>query len=187
MRFAIVFVSSMLLVACAIPLRITVYEPSCIEDTGVLCTQRDDKLLIELPGGAKAHLEASTYGDRVLICMYVLLDRGSTFQFVSSNIGLKSDTWNEARSIRMIRRDKKIRDVAGGTEVTSDVKISGTETSQFWIWFESAKGTLCETNIPAVAEFTLHIPDVIVSDQKMQIPLVNFKVKKKWVVEGLCC
>lgn len=187
MRFAIVSVSSILLVACVAPLRVTVYEPSCIEDAGVSCTQRDDKLLIELPGGAKMHLEAGVYGDMASICMYVLLERGSTFQFVSSNVGLESDIWSETRSISIIREDKNISGVAGGAKATSDVKISGTETSQFWIWFESTKGTLCETNIPAVAEFTPHIPDVLVNDQKMQIPPVNLKIKKKWVAEGLCC
>lgn len=187
MRFVIAFVGSILLAACVVPLRKTVYEPACIDGAGVSCTQRDDKLLIELPGGAKVHLEAGTYGEMASICMYVLLEHGSTFQFVSSNIGLESDTWSGARSISMIRGDKKISGVAGGAEAAGDVKTPGTETSQFWFWFKSAKGTLCETNIPAVAEFTLRIPDVLVNDQKMQIPPINFKTKKKWVVEGLCC
>ncbi len=187
MRFIIACVSTVLLAACVVPLRKTVYEPSCIEGAGVSCTQRDDKLLIELPGGAKVHLEAGTYGEMASICMYVLLERGSTFQFVSSNIGLESNAWSGARSISMIRGDKKISGVTGSAEATGGVKTPRTETSQFWFWFKSTKGTLCETNIPAVTEFMLRMPDVLVNDQKLQIPPINFKIKKKWVTEGLCC
>lgn len=185
MRFVIAFVSSIMLAACVVPLRKTVYEPSCMDGAGVSCTQQDDKLLIELPGGAKVHLEAGTYGGMASICMYVLLERESTLQFVSSDIGLESDVWSGARSISMIRGDKKIS--GGVAEATGDVKTPGTGTSQFWFWFKSAKGTLCETNVPAVAEFTFRLPDVFVNDKKIQIPPINFKIKKKWVGEGLCC
>lgn len=199
MRFVIVFVGSILLVACVVPLRMTVYEPACNGGTGLSCMQRDDKLIIELPGGAKINVDAHLLGvsqkanKTISMCIDLQLERESTFRFVSTKITFKSSAWNAPKTVNI----KEFTEpgpkfypadstITGRVDMTQDTS-KPLNTRYIAVWIESAKGTLCETNIPAVAEFTLHLPDVLVNNQKIQIPPVNFMTKKKWVVEGLCC
>lgn len=194
MKIFFTCICSVLLVACVIPVRVSMYELSCIPIKNASCAKRNNELLIELPGGASAHLEGRTYGDRASICMYIKLQHGSTFQFASSDVNVEGDITNGAMvtSIskisgspydRAYRANEKIDLSSDRRKIADDMKTR--DGQQFWIWFESEHRTLCETNIPAVTELTLRMPDIFVNNKKAKIPLISFSKKQRWVAEGL--
>ena len=203
MRFIIACVSLVLLTACVAPLRMTVYEPTCPKGAAISCMQQDDKLIIELSGGAKVNVEANLLDVRqkanktISMCISVQLERGSTFQFLSSSIVLESSTWSAPRAVdirkitgppgpRSYAAGEKINGVVSDAEMIQDA-LQSPNALLFWLWFESTHNTLCETSIPIVTEFTLRMPDVLVNGQKTHIPPVYFTREKKWDVRGLCC
>lgn len=196
MKIFFTCICSVLLAACVIPVRVSMCELSCISIRDASCAKRNNELLIELPEGASAHLEGRTYGDRASICMYIKLQHGSTFQFVSSNINVEGDITNGAMVTniskisgspydRAYRANEKIDLSTDDRKIGDDMETRGGR--QFWIWFESEDRTLCETNIPAATEFTVRLPDVLVNNKKAKMPPISFSKRKRWVAEGLCC
>jgi len=185
----------MLLAACVIPVRVPMYELSCIPAKNASCAIRNSELLIELSEGAIVHLEGRTYSDRASICMYIKLQHGSTFQFVSSDINVENDASGamvtKISKISGSPYDRAYRAIetidlsANDRKVGNEIEARGSQ--QFWIWFESEHRTLCETNIPAATEFTLRLPDVLVNNKKARMPPVSFSKKQRWIAEGLCC
>lgn len=176
-----------------------VYEPVCLGKSDVSCTRQDDKLVVELQKGANLDfgvslIEVSRKADETIsICIDIRLERGTTFQLLSTKIALESKAWSLPKTVSIKRltetgpRFYSPEDIiTGSVGVTQDAS-KPLNTRGITLWLESAKGTLCETNIPAVTEFTLHMPDVAANGQKMHIPPMHFVAKKKWVIEGLCC
>lgn len=203
MRLVIFSVALASLASCVVPLRVTVYEPDCFEGNSASCVRQDDRLIIELPRGSKVNIKAYLSKVRqeanktISMCVYVLLECGSTFQLLSSKIELQSNSWDLPRTAR-IREitgppgprsyavDATIAGVACSTEIDKNT-LQSTNTQQFRLWLESAHGFICETNIPVTTEFTLRMPDILVNGHKIQIAPVNFTAKKKWEGRGLCC
>ncbi|MEW6332136.1 MAG: hypothetical protein AB1560_11825 [Pseudomonadota bacterium] len=199
MRFIFVCFTSILLAACVIPLKKTVYEPVCPMGTALTCTQLDDRLIIELPGGAKIYAYAYLIDVRqkanktISLCLNLQLEPESTFRLVSTKIILESNSWRtpRAENIKELTEPGPNYYSADDT-ITSRIDIAQRESvaltkRYLTLWLEIEKGASCETNIPVVTEFTLRMPDVLVNNQKIQIPPVIFTMKKKWVTEGLCC
>ncbi|WP_148665010.1 hypothetical protein [Sulfuricaulis limicola] len=188
-----------LLAACVIPLKKTVYEPVCPMGTALTCTQQDDRLIIELPGGTKIFAYAylidvrQSVNKTITMCLDLQLEPESTFRLVSTKIILESNSWSTPRTENIKElTEPGPKYYSAKDTITNRIEIdqreSVAQTKRYLsLWLEIEKGASCETNIPVVTEFTLRMPDVLVNNQKIQIPPVIFTMKKKWVAEGLCC
>lgn len=167
--------------------------------TALTCAQLDDRLTIELPGGAKIYAYAYLIDVRqsanktITMCLDLQLEPESTFRLVSTKIILESNSWSTPRTENIKElTEPGPKYYSAKDTITNRIEIdqreSVAQTKRYLsLWLEIEKGASCETNIPVVTEFTLRMPDVLVNNQKIQIPPVIFTMKKKWVAEGLCC
>ncbi len=171
--------------AGCIPARFSGYEPSGPgkRESGYCITGIQDNLRVEAPGGVGVHWWASRddVTDSIMLDIYLTVPAGTTVRLRSPDIELRSDGWPKPQVLPI-----KTISAPGPRTFTPDAALVGSDESSMgnysFHFFQTMKGTLAQTGIPAVPGFSASLPPLEINGQLWESAPVNFKEYTRWGV-----